>query len=301
MRKGKDIPKRQPNKPNKVLKVTEKTELMKFLIASLPDKNRNNIKTLLRDRHITVGGKAESQFNFPLEPGQTVEVRWSKVPEAKAYRGISIVFEDDDLIVIDKHSGTLSVATDKEKRDTAYSMLSTHVKMQNADNKIFVVHRLDKDTSGLMVYAKNMKTQKLLQENWNDAVKERAYLAVVEGSVVKEKDTIQSYLKETSALIVHSSQNPAHGVLSITHYEVIKRSKDCSLLKVNLETGRKNQVRVHMKDIKHPVTGDKKYGAKFDPIGRLGLHAWILTFTHPVTGKEMVFKTPVPRKFLRLF
>jgi 23S rRNA pseudouridine1911/1915/1917 synthase len=292
---------RIPKKPNAVFKVTEKAELMKFLIANLPGKNRNNIKTLLADRHVVVDGKAETKFNHPLEPGQQVEIRWSRVPEAKMYRGISIVFEDDDIIVIDKHAGTLSVATAVEKRDTAYNMLSTHVKMQHADNKVFVVHRLDKDTSGLMLYAKNVIAQRTLQEAWNTAVKERTYLAVVEGCMEKQKDTIKSYLKETSALIVYSSQNPAHGVLSITHYEVMKSTRDFSLLKVNLETGRKNQVRVHMKDIKHPVVGDRKYGAKEDPIARLGLHAWVLAFTHPITKKEMRFDTPIPRKFLRLF
>ncbi len=292
---------RTPRKPNAVFKVKEKGELMQFLIANLPGKNRINIKTLLRDRHVVVDGKAETKFNHLLEAGQTVEVRWSRVPEAKQYRGISIVFEDDDIIVIDKHAGTLSVATATEKRDTAYNMLSTHVKIQHADNKVFVVHRLDKDTSGLMMYAKNVIAQRTLQESWNTAVKERTYLAVVEGSVEKDKDTIQSYLKETSALMVYSGQNPAHGVLSITHYEVMKRTRDFSLLKVNLETGRKNQVRVHMKDIKHPVVGDKKYGAKEDPIDRLGLHAWVLSFQHPTTGKLMRFDTPIPRKFLRLF
>ena len=288
------------NKPTVTLLVKEDTELMLFLIAGLPQKNRNNIKTLMRDKHITVNGEVQTHAKHLLKAGQKVEVHWNAVPHAKQFHDISIVHEDDDVIVIDKHAGILSVATDKEK-DTAYSILSSHVKQAHWENKIFIVHRLDRETSGLMVYAKTMKAKEWLQKNWNTCVQERSYLAVVEGKVEKEEGTIKSYLKETSALMVYSSQNPAHGVLSITHYKVLRRAARYTMLKVDLETGRKNQVRVHMNDLGHPIIGDKKYGAKTDPIARLGLHAYILAFTHPTTGKPMRFETPAPRKYARLF
>ncbi len=288
-------------KPTKTLMVKEPGELMTFLIANLPGKNRNNIKTLMKDKHITVNGEVQTHAKHPLLAGQKVEVHWVPVPRAKQLHDITIIHEDEHIIVIDKHAGVLSVATDKEKRDTAYSILSAHVKQQHYQNKIFIVHRLDRDTSGLMVYARTEQAKRVLQQTWNESVKERSYLAIVERPVEKDKGTIKSYLKETSALIVYSSQNPEHGQLSITHYEVLQRTPRYSMLKVDLETGRKNQVRVHMKDIEHPIVGDKKYGAKTDPIARLGLHAYILAFKHPITGEDLRFETPKPRKFLRLF
>jgi 23S rRNA pseudouridine1911/1915/1917 synthase len=195
----------------------------------------------------------------------------------------------------------LSIATEKQKDNTAYSTLSDHVKRQDPRNRIFVVHRLDRETSGLMMFAKSEKVQKLLQESWNETIEQRTYLAVVEGYVQKREDTIVSYLVESKALIVYSNKNAEVGQKAITHYEVIKSNKNFSLLKVNLETGRKNQIRVHAKDIGHSVVGDEKYGAKSDPIKRLGLHAWVLAFKHPITGKDLNFETEIPAKFIGLF
>ncbi len=281
--------------------VTESTELMQFLLDQLAHKSRNNIKTLLKNKQIMVDDRPVTQYNHPLQPGQQVAVRWERVPEEKQYRGITIVYEDKDLIVIDKHAGLLSMATHDEKQKTAYSMLSSHVKKARASNKIFIVHRIDRETSGLMMFAKSEKVQQLLQESWHTIIRERTYTALVEGEVAKPEDTITSYLKESSALMVYSSQNPAHGDKAVTHYQTIKKNKNYSLLTVNLETGKKNQIRVHLRDIGHTIVGDKKYGSKIHPIGRLGLHASVLAFTHPVSGKEFRFESQVPRKFLRLF
>lgn len=281
--------------------VTEATELMKFLLDQIPHKSRNNIKTLLKNKQILVDGSAATQYNHPLSPGQRVAVRWERVPEEKQYRGITIIYEDSDLIVIDKHAGLLSIATNDEKQKTAYSMLSKHVKKARASNKIFIVHRIDRETSGLMMFAKREKVQQLLQESWHTIIKERTYIALTEGAVEKTEDVITSYLKESSALMVYSSQNPDYGYKAVTHYQTIKKNKNHSLLKVNLETGRKNQIRVHMKDIGHTIVGDKKYGSTINPIGRLGLHAWVLAFTHPISKKELRFENQIPRKFLRLF
>lgn len=282
-------------------KVTEETELLVFLLAKITGKSRNDVKALLRDKQIYVDGQPVTQFNHPLKPEQVVEVKWKKAPEEQKYRGLSIVFEDQYLIVIEKQAGVLSIATEKQKDNTAYSTLSNHVKKQDPRNRIFVVHRLDRETSGLMMFAKSEKIQKLLQESWNATIEERTYLAVVEGYVEKKQDTITSYLVESKALIVYSSKNPDVGQEAITHYEVLKSNKNFSLLKVNLETGRKNQIRVHAKDIGHSVVGDEKYGAKSDPIKRLGLHAWVLAFKHPITKKDLHFETEMPSKFINLF
>ncbi|MCD4736789.1 MAG: RNA pseudouridine synthase [Bacteroidales bacterium] len=284
-----------------LLRVEEETELMKFLIISLPQKNRNNIKSLLANKQITVDGMPVKQFNHPLIPGQEVEIRWSRIPEEKKYRGITIVYEDHFLVVIDKHAGMLSITTNSEKTLTAYNMLSKHVKGQGGGNKIFIVHRLDRETSGLMMFAKSEKVQKTLQSNWHNIIAERTYIAIVEGVPEKREGIITSYLRESSALIVYSSQNPKDGYKAVTRYEVIKSGREYSMMKVNLETGKKNQVRVHMQDIGHPVIGDKKYGSGSNPIGRLGLHSWVLALKHPVSNELLRFETPIPRKFMRLF
>jgi 23S rRNA pseudouridine1911/1915/1917 synthase len=292
----------KPTKPDTTqFKVTEETELLVFLLAKITGKSRNDVKALLRDKQIYIDGQPVTQFNHPLKPEQIVEVKWKKAPEEQKYRGLSIVFEDQYLIVIEKQAGVLSIATEKQKDNTAYSTLSDHVKRQDPRNRIFVVHRLDRETSGLMMFAKSEKIQKLLQESWNATIEERTYLAVVEGYVEKKQDTITSYLVESKALIVYSSKNPDVGQEAITHYEVLRSNKNFSLLKVNLETGRKNQIRVHAKDIGHSVVGDEKYGAKSDPIKRLGLHAWVLAFKHPITKKDLHFETEMPSKFINLF
>lgn len=306
MRQPKDIKRtfsqKKKGKPNDLkFEVEQDSELLVFLLEKMPQKSRNDVKVLLRDKKVFVEGEAISQFNQPLRPGQKVEIRWEKQPEEIKIRGLKIIFEDQYLIVIDKEAGVLSIATEKQKENTAYSVLSEYVKRQDPANKIFVVHRLDKDTSGIMMYAKSQRIQKALQENWNDNILERTYLAVVEGIVAKPVGKIISYLIESKALIMYSSQNPEHGQKAVTYYEVTKTSKKHSLLQVNLETGRKNQIRVHMKDLGHSVIGDDKYGATTNPIKRLGLHAWVLSFTHPVTKELMRFETEVPTLFLGLF
>lgn len=293
--------KRGQNRQDVRLEVKEANELMKFLLQNLPGKSRDNIKSLLKENQVVVDGVAVRQFNHPLEVGQVVEVRTEKAPDSKAFKGITIVYEDAHLIVIDKHAGMLSVATDVDPSGlTAYQMLSHHVKLADPNGKIFIVHRLDRDTSGLMMFAKSEEVKHALQEDWQGAVSERTYAALVEGKPKEPKGTLQSYLFEGHNLKIYSSQDSSRGQLAITHYEVTKSNGQYSLLKVNLETGRKNQIRAHMEELGHPIVGDKKYGANGNPIARLGLHAWVLAFTHPVTGKEMRFETNIPRKFLRL-
>jgi 23S rRNA pseudouridine1911/1915/1917 synthase len=299
--KGKQLPNGEPIKDPVQLTVTENTELMKFLLTNLRYKNRDNIKTYLRFKQVLVDGKIVTQYNHPLTPGQQVEILHNRIPAERQYRGISIIYEDQYLIVVDKHAGMLSIATVSEKEKTAYSMLSTHVKKQHPDNKIFVVHRLDRETSGLMIFAKSEKVQKLFQADWYNTVTERTYVAVTEGSVIESEGVITSYLKESKALIVYSSQNPAYGEKAVTHFTTLKINNSYSLLKINPETGRKNQIRVHMRDLGHSIVGDRKYGSTINPIGRLGLHAMVLSFVHPVSKEELHFETKIPQKFLKLF
>lgn len=283
------------------LEVTEQAELMKFLLGAIPSKSRSDIKSLLAHRQISVDNEVITQYNHPLEIGQQVVVNWAKVLIEKQPDGLDIVYEDPDIIIIEKQAGLLSIATATEKEQTAYSILSNHVKKRDPKNKIFVLHRLDRETSGVMMFAKSEKVQQLLQEAWKEAVLERTYVVVVEGAVSKEQGTITSWLTESKAFIMYSSRTPNDGQKAVTHYRLLKKNKHYSLLEVKLETGRKNQIRVHMKDIGHSVIGDKKYGATKHPIGRIGLHAQVLAFKHPITGEVVRYESEIPKVFLNLF
>ena len=288
-------------KRNLTFKVKEQNELMKFLIENLPNKNRNNIKSLLKNKQVLVDGVAISQFNHPLNPGQEVMITESRFSD-KDMKGIKVVYEDEYLIAVEKASGILSIATDKEREKTAYNIVKNYVKSRNPLEKLFIVHRLDRETSGVMIFAKTEEMQQLLQTNWQKMVLERTYVAVVEGKVEKNSDTIVSYLKENSAFVTFSSDKEIEGSKkAITHYTVLKRSKGFSLVEANIETGRKNQIRVHMQSLGHSVVGDKKYGATTNPLGRLGLHAKSIIFKHPKTGKVLSFQTGIPAKFSGMF
>ena len=288
-------------KRNLTFKVKEQNELMKFLIENLPNKNRNNIKSLLKNKQVLVDGAAISQFNHPLNPGQEVMITESRFSD-KDMKGIKVVYEDEYLIAIEKASGILSIATDKEREKTAYNIVKNYVKSRNPLEKLFIVHRLDRETSGVMIFAKTEEMQQILQTNWQKMVLERTYVAVVEGKVEKNSDTIVSYLKENSAFVTFSSDKEIEGSKkAITHYTVLKRSKGFSLVEANIETGRKNQIRVHMQSLGHSVVGDKKYGATTNPLGRLGLHAKSIIFKHPKTGKVLSFQTGIPAKFSGMF
>jgi len=290
------------SKSTQTFNVSEAAELMSFLIAKMPHQSRTNIKSLLRDGQIYVEGKVVTQFNHPLTSGQKVEissVKASKLPVRTT--GVRILFEDAYLLIVEKEAGLLSIATDKGNEPTAYRILSEHVKRQDPKNKIFIVHRLDRDTSGVMVFAKSEDIKNKLQSSWGPDTKERTYVALVERKPTAAEGTIRSYLQESKATIVYSSQQPERGQLAITHYETLRSNAHFSLLKVALETGRKNQIRVHMQDIGHPVVGDKKYGATQNPIQRLGLHAWVLGFAHPITQNYLRYESKIPPKFLGVF
>jgi 23S rRNA pseudouridine1911/1915/1917 synthase len=283
------------------LKVTDETELMKFLQDQLKDKSRNTIKSLLAHHQVYVDYKITTQFNHPLEIGQQVIVNWGKVQQISPKKGLKIVFEDPFIIVIEKQPGLLSIATDKEKERTVFRILSDQARKLNPKSWIFVVHRLDREASGLMIFAKTKEIQQVLLGALVQGDLQRIYVAAVQGPVALDNGTITSWLKENKAYTVYSSTVPDDGQEAVTGYQVLKKNNKYSLLEITPETERKNQIRVHMKDLGHPVLGDKKYGAEHNPIKRLALHAHVLAFRHPVTGENLRFEIPIPGKFSRLF
>jgi len=284
-----------------VLRVKEPIELMPFLAFHFNGKSHNALKAMLSRKQIYVNEVNVSQFNWLLKPNDIVVVNTSKESAELKHPKVKIVFEDESIIVIEKSEGLLAVATDERKNElTAFSILLEYLKKKDSRNRLFVVHRIDRETSGLIMFAKSKDIQLSLQKNWHKNVIERVYIAVVEGNINKDEDSIVSYLSESKSFKIHSNKNDL-GKKAITHYRLIQKSDHYSMLKVELETGRKNQIRVHMQEIGHPIVGDKKYGASSSPIGRMGLHAKILAFLHPVTNKVMRFETPIPKKFNALF
>ncbi len=280
--------------------VREPMELMDFLAAKMPDASRTKLKSLLAKRVVYVDKVITTQFNFPLRPGMKVQISKEKGRKEFHSSALKIVFEDNYIIVVEKREGVLSIGTDKQKERTAHSILNDYVQRTSKSNRIFIVHRLDRDTSGLMVFAKDEKTKVRMQDNWDKIVAERRYVAVVSGEMEKDHGTVTSWLTDNKVFITYSSMTDNGGDKAVTHYRTIKRANGYSLMELELETGRKNQIRVHMQDLKHPVIGDVKYGNGNDPIGRLALHAFKLNFYHPLTGELMRFETPYPDSFRKL-
>lgn len=273
---------------------------MQCLEAKLTDHKRTSIKALMKYNQVALNSMPTSQFDQPVHTGDTLSVNFTRPFVVFSHPRIKLVYEDNDIIVINKGSGILSVSTDNVKDGTAYSILRDYLKKKDPRLMLFVVHRLDRDTSGLMMFAKNVEAKEAMQHNWNNMVLGRRYVAVVEGKVEQEEGVVKSYLAETSQFEVYSTQNPDEGQLAITRFKRLQCNNGYSLMELSLDTGRKNQIRVHMKDLGHPIVGDRKYGAKASPIHRLGLHARTLHFAHPVTKKEMLFETPIPSRFLSL-
>lgn len=278
--------------------VTSESPLMDFLMQNVPGIKRTSAKSLLRYDQVAVNNVPVRQFDHPLQPGDTVKVNHTRPFRVFYHRRMKLVYEDDDIIVVNKGYGLLSVSSDRVTEGTAYSILREYVKWSNPANKIFVVHRLDRDTSGLMMFAKSVEAKEAMQHNWNNMVLNRRYLAVVEGCPEPAQGVVKSYLAETTQHEVFSTDDPTKGKFAVTRYDTIAAGHGYALLGVELDTGRKNQIRVHMKDLGHPIAGDRRYGASSSPIKRLALHAQTLRFIHPITRKEMNFTTPVPSRFL---
>ncbi len=280
--------------------VAEEAALLEFLIGAMPQRKRTAIKNLLSHNQIAVNGIPTTQFDMALKAGDEVKANLTREFRVFYNRRLKLVYEDDDIIVVNKGYGLLSMGTGKIKEGTAYSILREYLKWQDPRNKLFIVHRLDRDTSGLMVFAKSQEAKDKLQHNWNNMVIARKYLAVVEGRPESEEGEVRSYLAENSRFEVYSTDKPEEGQLAVTRYRTLRSRNGYSLMEVSLDTGRKNQIRVHMKDLGHPIAGDRRYGAKSSPIHRMALHAQTLRFIHPMTRKDMNFSTPVPASFARM-
>lgn len=276
--------------------IKEENTLLPFLFQLLNEQSKSSVKALLARGQISVNGKLTAQFDTPLKPGDEVLVSYERGKVEFSNPLLSIVWEDDELIVVNKKEGLLSVSSERVKERTAYHLLSDYVKKSDPANKIFVLHRLDRDTSGLMMFAKNMRMQKELQSNWNSAITARSYVAVVEGRPEKDSDLLISNLTENSRMQVYVTAE-GEGKEAITRYRTLSSNGHYTLLELDLETGRKNQIRAQMQSIGNSIAGDDKYGAETDPAGRLMLHARRLFFIHPATGEEMRFETRIPTTF----
>lgn len=276
--------------------VDKEISLLESIYEFKEEISKKSIKNYIKNKMVKVNDKIITNSSYMLKKNDSVEICYEKrvIPNYD----LDILYEDEYLIAINKPCGLLSISNDKEKIVTAYRMVSDYVKSNNKKNFIFVVHRLDQDTSGVLMFCKNEKIRDKMQENWNNIVKKRGYIAIVDGKI-SGKGTFHSFLTEDKRQFVYSSKN-GDGKEAITHYEVIKNNNNYSMLQVFIDTGRRNQIRVHLSEHGYPIVGDKKYGCKSNPIKRLCLHANILEFIHPVSKKIVSIKCDAPNEFRKI-
>lgn len=279
--------------------VGERAPLLEWLLENLR-MSRSKTKATLQGRGIKVDGKVVTQFDYELLPGMRVSVSQSKKNDMFKSRYVKIVYEDQYLVVVEKNVGILSMAAGHRSLNVK-SVLDDYFHKSHQKCRAHVVHRLDRDTSGLMVYAKDMETEQILEHEWHQIVYDRRYVAVVSGEMEDDEGTIANWLKDNHAYVTYSSPVDNGGKYAVTHFHTLARTADHSLMEYRLETGRKNQIRVHSADMGHPVCGDVKYGNGDDPLHRLCLHAYVLCFYHPVTHERMEFDTPIPVGFRNMF
>lgn len=293
---------RKESRPDNIKSWTVKTggTILEVAASILTDHTPTKLKSMLRHNQFAVNNMPTSRYDAELHIGDTFSVNFDQSFQIFKNSRVELVYEDEHILVINKGYGLLSMGTDTKKDGTAYSIMREYVKYNNPQAKVFIVHRLDRDTSGLMMLAKTVEAKDAMQHNWNNMVLNRKYVCVVEGAVEQAEGVIKSYLAENSQFEVYSTDDPKKGQLAVTRYKCLRATKNYSLMEVELDTGRKNQIRVHMKDIGHPIAGDRKYGAGHSPINRLALHAQTLRFVHPITHKEMNFSTPIPMRFRSL-
>ena len=270
-----------------------------WLLANLSE-SKSKVKATLQNRGIKVNSKCVTQFDYPLRAGDKVSVSKSKKNDLFRSRYVKIVYEDRFLVVIEKNIGILSMAAGHSALNVK-AVLDDYFHKSRQKCTAHVVHRLDRDTSGLMIYAKDMQTEQLLERDWHNIVYDRRYVAVVSGEMENDEGTIANWLKDNKAYVTYSSPVDNGGKYAVTHFHVLDRTVRHSLVEYRLETGRKNQIRVHSADMGHPVCGDVKYGNGDDPLHRLCLHAYVLCFYHPVTHQRMEFEMPIPMNFRHLF
>lgn len=280
--------------------VAEETTLLPFLIKSMPDLSRTEVKSMLKYKHIAIKGSAITQFDTPLLPGDTVDVNMSRSFYQFKNPQVKILYEDKWMVVISKASGLLSVANANVREKNAFEIVRDYVRHDDPDAELFVCHRLDQYTSGILVFSKDKEMMLELRANWDYYVKERKYMCVTENIPEHVEDTIESLLMQNDRMQVFSTSNEDKGRLAITHYKVIQSRGRYALLDVEIFTGKKNQIRVHMSEMGCPIAGDTKYGAQTNPMRRLMLHNYRLMFIHPVTGEQMRFSLPVPVVFKKI-
>jgi 23S rRNA pseudouridine1911/1915/1917 synthase len=282
--------------------VAESAELLAYLFKAWPDAKKKQVRAWLKFGSVEVNGRVMTQFNHRLKPGDAVSIRAKGLaaPDTALPSGIRIRHEDSDILVIEKPAGLLSIASPSEPEKTVYASLTDHVRRGNrlGRERVWIVHRLDRETSGLMVFAKNEAAKRVLQEGWESV--DKKYLAMVEGTPPRESGTFDSHLDESNPLKVYVADEGPETRRAVTRYRVAKKGKATSLVELTLETGRRHQIRVQLAEAGCPIVGDKKYGAETNPIRRIALHATSLRFTHPVTRKEMSFQSPLPGDLGRL-
>ena len=295
-------------------RVEAATELMPFLLSKLGGMTRTSVKQLLSQRRVTVNAGVQTRHDTPLKAGDVINILQGRGNAELRHPKLRVIYEDDALIVVEKKNGLLTVPVKPESKETTvFSILKEYVKKQSNRNTVHVVHRLDRETSGLLVFAKSPELQEYMRTYWRQLVTKRTYVALVEGKLEKKEGKITSWLTEDSrTALVSSSPVDNGGQLAITNYKVLKESTslleeadlkiEYSLVELNLETGRTNQIRVHMASMGHPVMGDRKYGNGNDssPIDRLCLHARVLEFIHPMTEKKVRFEAAMPKEFLHV-
>ena len=270
--------------------VKENSVLVDYLLNHT-DYTKTKLKSLFKYKNITVNGKVPTNLNVNIKKNDNLEI--SKEKKVVSIGTIDIVYEDSDYLVVNKPSGMLTISTDKEKERTLYHKVREYVASKEKREKIFIVHRLDRETSGLVLFCKNEKLRDKLQENWENVAILREYACVVSGNLEKKKDRLVNYLKENKANMVYIASD---GKKAITNYEVIKEDNN-SLLKVVIETGRKNQIRAQLSNIGNPIIGDKKYGNSKGK--KMLLCANKLNIRDPRTGKVLSFEINIPREYLR--
>ena len=277
------------------LVVNKEGELLDYLYNNL-DMPKKRIKQYLTHGSIFVNNNKTTKYNYHLVPGMNIMIDTDS--KNKKTLPFNILFEDDHIIVVNKPSGLLTIATNKEKEKTLYHIVREYLVSKDKNSRVFIVHRLDKDTSGIVVLAKDEKTKNKLQENWNEYVTLREYVAVVHGQLKEKEDKVVQLLKETKTNLVYVSRDK-EGKEAITNYKVIKENENYSMVSINIETGRKNQIRVAFQTLKHPIVGDKKYGER-DNENRLYLHANRLKMYYPELKKDILFETPTPNEFKKI-
>jgi 23S rRNA pseudouridine1911/1915/1917 synthase len=299
---NKKTPRRGPATDN-VAKLTIKEDgtLLATAAALLPDHKPTKLKSMLRHNQLAVNGVPTTKFDQPVSAGDQLWVNFDRSFQVFSHPRIKLIFEDNDIIVVDKGYGVLSTAAGKPSDDTVYNIVKKYARGFSDKANIYVVHRLDRDTSGLMLLTRTKQARDKLINNWNNMVVERKYIAVVEGKVEQKEGTVKSFLAENpDTYEMYSTDDKKIGRLAVTRYRVIKQGSRFAMVELEIKTGRKNQIRVHMHDLGNPVSGDRKYGGHPSPINRIALHATTLTIVHPITGKAVTFTSPIPENFNKL-